>query len=474
MYLSNRLTFSLLFSVFLIAALIVAPIAMAQVTVTAYKIDTAGTADDKAKTVITFTYSEAPSPRPVLGDFTVDDGVTGVVEDPDTPDEPDVLTSPYTPTGGTEHTAVVGGSGTTVTLTLETVANSDTVPTVLAGLALKGYTDGVLDTLQDQTANDPPQQTDLVLLDGYIGGKTYVVYVRGTSATVAATDPIPNAHLPVNIEVDTTITPARPSVSSQALRTIFPGADGNSNMAMPDLEDFFWVGGGTIDLNVADTAANSRHLIINEVMWALDDRLVGQDGHTSQQWIEVYNRLSTPAPAPSFMFTNNTGGLNPPADVAAGTSDRLSNIPSYVTTWNVKGSNGSSTLNTAGDTIIGANPVFRSMYRKTDKQNADGTNAGHWEASDRPYLAGFYGTPGKVNTRGVVTGGNPAPSTANPAMSHVLINEVYNAVGDDKNDWLELRALQNTNLNLWTLSYVNAGTNEVEILPTSQQDYKRR
>ena len=448
MNLSHKLTFSLAFSIFLVAVLIVAPIAMAQVTVTAYKVDTEGAADDKSKTVITFTYSEAPNPRPVLADFTVDDGVTGVTEDPDNSD-PDVLTTPYT-FGDVETTAVVGGSGTTVTLTLETVANSDATLAVPGGLALKGYTDAVLDALTDQTDADPIVRTALVLLGGYIGGKTYVVYVRGTDVTTVDADP---AHLPVNFTT--------PTADSQTLRTIF--ADGNSNIAMPDLEDFFWVGGGTIDLNVEDTAKDSRHLIINEVMWALDDRLVGQAGHTSQQWIEVYNRLSTPAPAPSFVFTNNTGGLNPPAATVAGTSDRLSNIPSYVSAWNVKGQNGSSMLNDDDPPIIvGANPVFKSMYRKLDKQNADGTNAGHWEVSTRVYRTGFYGTPGSVNVRGVVPTVRKPTTRATPPKNSVIINELYNG-SVKKNDWLELRAIKDTNLENWTLSKVTALDTETEI-----------
>ena len=71
------------------------------------------------------------------------------------------------------------------------------------------------------------------------------------------------------------------------------------------MENFFSVGGGTIDLQVTGTAKNSKRVVINEIMWAVDDRLIGQPGQYDQQWIEIYNPTSIPVeintPTHSFL-----------------------------------------------------------------------------------------------------------------------------------------------------------------------------
>ena len=63
---------------------------------------------------------------------------------------------------------------------------------------------------------------------------------------------------------------------------------------MPNLEEFFNVGGGAIHLILTGTAKNSKHIIINEIMWGVDNAQVGHADYTRQQWIEVYNRTSIP------------------------------------------------------------------------------------------------------------------------------------------------------------------------------------
>lgn len=463
MYLSNRLTFSI-FSVLLVAALVIAPNAMAQVTVTAHKVDTAGTADNKAKTVITFTYSETPNPRPVLADFTVDDGVTGITEDPDNSD-PDVLTSPYTPSGGEATTAVVGGSGKTVTLTLETSANSATVPSVPAGLALKGYTDGVLDTLSDQTGTDPPAATPLVVADNHLAGYAYRVYLR---AATGASDTTPPA---------AANRPMLPStlVDANLMSILDDATAGNSNLNMPDLEEFFNVGGGTIDLVIrtgAGTTADpyvavaaNLDVIINEIMWGVDNSRVGQDGYLQQQWIEIYNRKTTPVPNPTFIFTDDTF---PAPAKATGVVDRISNIAGHQNVWDppIKGSNGTATRNapqTGDPVIIGANPAFVSIYRS--KQDKDGTNQGHWTASNRPYFPGFMGTPGSANTRGGLPGTRNDPTAYTPPKDKVIINEVGNS-GTTGLDWLELRNVTNAEQSIkdWHLTYTHGTRQETSIV----------
>lgn len=119
MTLSNRLAFSLIFSVVLtvLFALAVAP-AMAQVSVTAYQTTTIASSTDPVATgsiVITFTYSETPNPRPDFSHFTADDNTISQPDDEDT--DRDVLAASYND-GTNDITAAVRGEGKTVTLTL--------------------------------------------------------------------------------------------------------------------------------------------------------------------------------------------------------------------------------------------------------------------------------------------------------------------------------------------------------------------
>ena len=108
--------------------------------------------------------------------------------------------------------------------------------------------------------------------------------------------------------------------------------------------------------------------------------------------------------------------------------------------------------------INGADPVFVSMYRS--KQGDSGWNSGSWAASNRPYSPGFLGTPGSVNTRAGLPTARANPGAFTPPKDKLIINEVYNDDDDDL-DWIELRNVSDTDVNLekWRLSYTtNTGT----------------
>ena len=152
MNLSKRLTFSI-FSILLVAALVVAPTAMAQVTVTAEQEVTASEAEAGETIVITLTYSEDPNPRPVLADFTAaDNAITQPDDDPDT--ERDVLTATYSDDSDNAITVALGGEGKTVTLTFTGPDNVDIA--LPSTLQLKGYTtalNGAPDRATDTTTD---------------------------------------------------------------------------------------------------------------------------------------------------------------------------------------------------------------------------------------------------------------------------------------------------------------------------------
>ena len=248
-------------------------------------------------------------------------------------------------------------------------------------------------------------------------------------------------------------------------------------MAMPDLEEFFNVGGGTIDLVIRTgagttddpyvAAAGDLDVVINEIMWGVDNSRVGQAGHTQQQWIEIYNRKTTPVPNPTFIFTDGDGSSFAP-DKETGVVDRISNIADVQNVWNdstklgspILGSNGTATRSDdTGTPIIGANPPFVSVYRS--KQDGDGTNHGHWKASTRAFFPGFLGTPGAANTRGGFPTIRPNPEAYTPPKNKVIINEVGN-YSDAGSDWIELRNVSDAEQNIkdWRLTHAR------EVTPT--------
>ena len=199
-------------------------------------------------------------------------------------------------------------------------------------------------------------------------------------------------------------------------------------------------------------------------MWAVDDRLIGQAGQYDQQWIEIYNTSSIPVAndAIPFVFTNNAEGLNPPPEIAAGTSDRLSNINTRTNVWDLKGSSRATSTVDDGEgeaaEIIGADPQFKSMIRS--QQGKNGFDAGSWAESTRLYIPGFLGTPGGKNTRAGLPTARGNPSAFTPPKDKLIINEVYNDEDDDL-DWIELRNVSDDDVNLekWRLSYTtNTGT----------------
>ena len=384
MNLSNRLTFSLVFSVLLVAlfAFIATP-AMAQVTATVV-----GAAPDDGGVVVTITFSENLSPKLKKADLTANgtDALAGTIAFAET------NAKTYTLTSATSS-IVFQMPGYQLAGTASISVDADTAATALD--------------------NDP----------AYLGGKAYVVYVKNVGS------------LP---EFQT------------------PGPPLQTWAEMPNLEEFFNVGGGTIDLNVTDTTADSRRVVIYEVMWGVDNANVGvQDDYIKQQWIEVYNPKTTPIAYAVISFSTipNASGLRPPAAIAAETADRLSNIPSFVHTWAVKGSSGSSILDTA--VIVGADPMFGSMYRNDIRGGGEGsgTNSSNWSASTLPYLPGFLGTPGGANTRASVPPPRTTAGPTNPPKDKIIVNEVglSETAG---HDWIELKNISGgaVNIKKWTIS----------------------
>ena len=465
MYLSNRLTFSLVFPILLFAAFtfVVVP-AMGSGLVVQYEAELTPAQDDEdGKWEVTFDFQQA------AGSFTKNDFITGSGDDEminvalgasDFSDDDDRVDKDKFSYANNVLTVPIP-------MTDETADQSPAIAFQVTGYAL-----------QTQSSNTTAAVT-MDPAEPSLRGKGYLIFTR--TVTEAALPELPSSVDTIGSGSDTEIL----AWTGAAQTGLERGLDSDLN-----LEEFFHVGGGAIHLKIIDmvdhdddtatpdqatamTTQNSKHLVINEVMWAVDDRLVGQTGYLYQQWIEVYNTSSIPVPLDRIVFetaevhpTQNAGA----SDLPDGTSDSLSNIPKFNTIWSVLGSSGSSTLSDDSTPVInGANPPFVSMYR--NNAGKDGWEAGQWTVSGRPYLNGFYGTPGGANTRGGLPGARPDTPTVTPPMDKIVINEIGKSK-EENEDWIELKNVTDSDQSLkgYSLTITTGLGNETQIIDFADAD----
>ncbi len=458
MNLSNRLTFSLVFSVLFVAvfAFVVSP-AMAQqvvtVTVTGeYTPDDDTTSGVNEKQIVfTFTFSHDQSLT--LADFFTiyqDDNGDGVNEFSDSLlEDPPVDPALW----------VVGGSGKVFTLS-STVVNTATADNPDA-LYLRGYATSIDAEAIDHDSNsntaevvrfDNPDGGDvleslsLAVAPGYIGGNEYAII--GNHFLEDTDD---NAATP-----DVYTYPTMPSHVTDHMRSNWSV---HTDQTVPDLWNHFQINGaGTLNLihtnddSVQVGGNNTRTVRINEVMWARDESQVGQDGYTREQWIEIYNNTSAP------ILLSNIRVSFSKAHPSSGTyTDRLTNNPSYTNIWSLsgKGQDGNSNPNALKE--------FQSMHRTI--ANRDGSTSAVWTSASLHFLPNYKGTPGVQNSVVGTQEPRSAPDKDWPAKSPVIFNEMFNASTAGM-DWVELRNVTGSavSLNKWALTISKGRDNEEDII----------
>ena len=249
---------------------------------------------------------------------------------------------------------------------------------------------------------------------------------------------------------------------------------------MPNLYDHFRLRpGGTINLrlnepgntnrvgskgdhdNNADTAEdyddklgrNQRQVVINEVMWARDNRFVGRNNlRTREQWIELRNMTTTPRAYSDIRLTTSKDHPAPAAE-----TDRLSNVPAYNNTWDIlgKGSDGVSVLAADED-----KETFVSMER-VDYHNKGGWNADQWASAVELFLPNYKGTPAAENRPAGVIGARTVAAATNPLKDKIIVNEIGLSEKKDY-DWIELHNVSDSPVNLknWTISLTTGYGNE--------------
>ncbi len=230
---------------------------------------------------------------------------------------------------------------------------------------------------------------------------------------------------------------------------------------MPDLHKLFIEnttpgGGGSLQLNVTDAdGANigARKVVITEVMWAIDEGLVGQPGADANQWIEIYNQSGGAIAHSAISFTPREGR---PA-LAQGT-DLVSNVVGAGSAWiSTKGQNGNSGTVDASGQVTGQK-AFVSMYR--NNRAKEGWNGAHWSKSSQLFKPNYQGTPSDKEVL------EPKTFTATTlARSPFIFSEVGNNSNDDY-DWVEVKNVTDATQNLRNrrISIITSATSDVALV----------
>ena len=418
MNLSNRLTFSLVFSVLLVAlfAFIATP-AMAQFTVSYAGAVTA----PEAGVIVTLTYSVNANPKPVKADFT------------------------------TDGTAALDANITFTETDAKTFVLTDPDSTSIE-FVLRGYT--------SQNVNAGDTGTLAVAAD-HLPGLGYVIVANNNTDSTADTFPtLPLATFGTDGDVE---------------KAAWFEVDGNDDTtdatgdgAMPDLYRHFQIdGGGTINLRVNKPGgtdriggSNGREVVINEVMWAYDNALVGDPTRNQQQWIELRNMRTTPIAYSDIVLTTSKSFPAPAAE-----TDRLSNNPAFNNTWSVTGKGQHGNSGGTAATEGGVLPFTRVEFVSMERVNYDnGWDSGRWASAVELYLPNFKGTPGTVNRPRGIQGARTVAGATNPPKNKVIVNEI-GLSETSGHDWIELKNVSGSAVNIkkWTISLSTGYDNETVI-----------
>ena len=476
MNLSNRLTFSLIFSVLLVALFAATP-AMAITTVTAQVTEIVGNdstagAVVQGKKVVTIKYSENADPAPVIT------GPDNTNQPDDDDDVDDVL-------------AVTRVDAKTYTLTFlgpTDGMSAAAIPTLtLTGYEpLTGLDSHAIDTTTPASSTNVV--TPFVLNPNTLAGKGYAIvatYYQRDATGPGGLGSLISSSSGAAVDVSTATAGSYPTLPTQITtgepivrRDWNDHFNADSAAGTPDLMPDLWAHfqlntRGTLDLTVvqgdadptngtfdataenATTRAgdvNARTVVINEVMWGRDNSQVGSSGHTREQWIEIYNTKTTPVAFENIWFTLSN---DHPAPTNAST-DRLSTNPNFTTVWDItgKGQDGHP-----GATDGSGRMEFISMHRTN---HANGWTATHWGAAGALFLPNYKGTPGMANSFTTLPGPRPKPGTDTPDISTFVINEIGNVA---TGDWVEIinKTGSAQSLNNWSLTKITAFNNETLI-----------
>ena len=322
---------------------------------------------------------------------------------------------------------------------------------------------------------------------GLINGTAYTFQVRavnlsggGTPSSASAT-PVAPAGTPVTMYDDVAKTTTLAGMIVAHGFVVIESAD------LPDIAEFFRVG-GTIELmDPASGTATKWDVVISEILWGYDHSETNPKQQDKHQFIELYNTTTGSINLTGWMLKFNSSRTTPAIDV-----DQVSNVAGGG--WIVDiGQNGrwTGTSNQAtGNSALPTNIV--SMYRNINyarvvkpdhnkdsatenrkeqlKDFPNGNAKGSWKASTRAQTTnGIYESKGRQHYPAGFAVREASPVAGKP----FIINEIGNDTGSD-NDWVELQNVSDSEQSLknYQLTAVTAKGTDTELHDFHDKDWK--
>ena len=429
----KRLVFNFVFCLLLMTAFVFVAIpamAIVEIAVTGeFTEDDVGTVNEnERKIVVQLTYNVVPDPKPAADDITL-----------------------------TPSTSVTFGEGDDENSKTYFITWSDLQSGVNGEFTLTGYeavtAEGTTDNNGDPVTNFTSGLTRKKLKHDktYLPGLGYaIIAANATSIATGVLPTLPRISPPNNI-IKVQWTDVSDVEEMLDLHGLFEGG-GSLNLRVNEPGSTNRLGSkrddGTYD---DDHERNQRQVVINEVMWAHDQSYLGDPERlVGEQWIELYNRGTTPIKFSDMKFTTSKEFPSPDPE-----TDLLSNVPSFEITWEMGdlGQHGSS-------------QTPRREFKSMQRVNYDnGWEPGHWSIASSTFLRNYRGTPGKENRATRVPTARKRPSKDNPAKNKIIINEIGNLT-DNELDWIELRNVTGSDQSLkeWVLTKTAGFGNEDEIV----------
>ena len=246
---------------------------------------------------------------------------------------------------------------------------------------------------------------------------------------------------------------------------------------LPDLEEFFELG-ATLEL-VTPTLSLSKHdIVISEIMWGVDFRYPDAGEETYTQWIELYNTQASQHIKTQLFFLFTPLRNYPDRDVVELPNGKQARVLDAISTlhldkWDLPGESGGrpsvEVVSAYRDIVYSdwEDPVPFGSYEVSWKATPEGGRRNTLrrtfgpQGEELPYLA----TPGSQHVPDPFPVSTPILKNEVPSDT-VVINEVRNDVSGDNLDWIELKNISYSIVQLknWELSIVTGVGEDIDLV----------
>ena len=252
---------------------------------------------------------------------------------------------------------------------------------------------------------------------------------------------------------------------------------------LPDLELFFEFG-GTLELLTTNFSLSKHDVVISEILWGTDGNYPTDGDDTYTQWIELYNTYPGGQFRPLLFLLFTPFANHPdrrivelPNGQRALVLDAVSNL--HLGRWDLPGRSGrrpySNVVSAYRDITYPNRP--NSYLRRANVPL--GSYSGSWKATpergrrntllsivddrDRVVELPYIATPGREHVPDAFL---RALSTIPVRSNQVIINEVRNDVSEDNLDWIELKNVSRSGVQLkdWELSIVTGVGKDIDLV----------